>query len=248
MTNYKLLAIDLDDTLLTRKKTITDESKKWIKKASVHGVTVIISTGRGCHNMKQYREELGLKTPMVLVNGAESWDESVQIIKRDYIESADIQNLYHLTEDYNVDFWAYGNETFVKKQEWTPEMLNERWTQFVIRHDDPIILAQIRNKIMHTAHHLEITSSSKINVEFTYKGVSKAAGVKSVCDYLGITMKEVMAIGDNHNDLQLIKSAGLGIAMGNAVPKLKEIADDITDTNEADGVAKAIQKHIFGLM
>ena len=63
--------------------------------------------------------------------------------------------------------------------------------------------------------------------------------MRTVCDYLNIRMKDVMAIGDNYNDLQLIKSVGLGIAMGNAEDAVKNVADDITDTNEEDGVASA---------
>ncbi|WP_062108933.1 Cof-type HAD-IIB family hydrolase [Bacillus niameyensis] len=245
MPKYKLLALDLDETLLTPDKKITERNKEWIVKASEVGVTVIISTGRGYLNMSHFREELGLKTPMVLVNGAEAWNESVEIIDRRLINQEDIHALYKLSLQTNADFWAYGINSFVRRSEWREELLKERWTQFVARHDDIKVLAEFKSQIENVSKSLEITRSSTQNVEFTLKGTSKASGVQAVCEYLNISMSEVMAIGDNFNDMKLIQKAGLGIAMGNAVQELKDFADDITDTNTKDGVAQAIQKYIF---
>lgn len=247
MTRYKILAVDLDDTLLTREKTISEQNKKWIRKAYEDGIHVVISTGRGYHNMKHFREELELKAPMVLVNGAEAWDEHASIIRRDYIEQDDLHFLHDLTDYYHTDFWAYGNEVFVRKPEWKHGMLDEQWTQFVIRHEDEKVLQHVSDAVNARKHTMEVTSSSPVNVEFTLKGVSKASGLRAVCDYLNCRMEDVMAIGDNHNDMQMIKSVGLGIAMGNAVPALQGIADDITETNQEDGVARAIQKHLYHL-
>ncbi|WP_186673605.1 HAD hydrolase family protein [Sporosarcina sp. BP05] len=75
--------------------------------------------------------------------------------------------------------------------------------------------------------------------------MSKESGVRRVCEYLNIEMESVMAIGDNLNDFKLIQSAGLGIAMGNADDKLKQVADRVTALNEEDGVAKAIKRYLF---
>lgn len=245
MHNYKILALDLDDTVLTREKTITPKNKEWIARAHEAGVVVIISTGRGYQNMKHIREELGLETPMVLSNGSEAWDASVNIIKRHYINSEDFNFLYDLTHQFDTDFWAYGDDVFIRKSDWVDEMLTQQWTQFVMRHDDQNVLKNISETIEQNAHHLEITRSSPTNVEFTNKGVSKATGLQTVCEHLGFTMQDVMAIGDNYNDIQMIKQVGLGIAMGNAVQPLQDVADDITESNEDDGVAHAIQKHLF---
>lgn len=245
MHKYKILALDLDDTVLTCEKKITPKNKKWIKRAHEAGVIVIISTGRGYHNIKHIREELGLNTPMVLVNGAEAWDESGNIIKRNYISKKDLLLLYELTNRFDADFWAYGDDVFVRKLGWIQDMLEQRWTQFVIRHENANVLRDISYSIEQVANNLEITSSSAINVEFTKKGVTKASGLQIICEHLGFTMQDVMAIGDNYNDMHLIKQAGLGVSMGNGVKALKDISDDITGTNEEDGVANAIKKHLF---
>ena len=82
------------------------------------------------------------------------------------------------------------------------------------------------------------------NLEFTRKGTNKATGLIFLADYLQIPIEQVMAIGDSENDIEMIESAGVGIAMGNALENVKQAAMDITATNEEDGVAKAIEKYI----
>lgn len=82
------------------------------------------------------------------------------------------------------------------------------------------------------------------NLEFTKHGVSKAYGVRFLTDYLGIAMEDVMAIGDSENDIEMLKSVGVGVAMGNAMENVKAVANDITQTNDEEGVAFAIKKYI----
>ena len=77
------------------------------------------------------------------------------------------------------------------------------------------------------------------------KEVDKSKSILRLCEILNINIEEVIAIGDSYNDISMIETAGVGIAMGNGVQEIKEIADFITDTNENDGVAKAIKKYIF---
>lgn len=81
------------------------------------------------------------------------------------------------------------------------------------------------------------------NLEFTKAGVSKKSGVQFLAEYLGLTMDEVMAIGDSENDIEMLKAVGIGIAMGNAFEQVKAIADDVTRTNDEDGVAFAVEKY-----
>ena len=92
---------------------------------------------------------------------------------------------------------------------------------------------------------LEVVSSSPSNFEVMNKGTSKGRAVKVLADILNINREEVMCLGDSENDLSMIEFAGLGVAMGNAEEFLKEKADYITDTNENDGVAKAIEKFVL---
>lgn len=92
---------------------------------------------------------------------------------------------------------------------------------------------------------ITVVSGERYNYEITQKDVTKASGLKHLAKILGIKMEEIMAIGDDCNDYEMIKSVGLGIAMENANPLLKEVADDITTDNNNDGVAAAINKYIL---
>lgn len=88
-------------------------------------------------------------------------------------------------------------------------------------------------------------ASGDHSLEINYKDVSKGNAIKSLLDKYNIKEEELVCIGDNENDISMIKLAGLGIAMGNAISEVKNIADYITDTNKRDGVAKAIEKFIL---
>jgi Cof subfamily protein (haloacid dehalogenase superfamily) len=105
-------------------------------------------------------------------------------------------------------------------------------------------LRQLRRELL-DAGELEIVSSGSNNVEITRKGANKGSGVATLARHLGLRPDEIIAIGDNENDLGMIEYAGLGVAMGNAAAILQQKADTVTATNEQDGVAQVIRKYIF---
>ncbi|WP_028548434.1 Cof-type HAD-IIB family hydrolase [Paenibacillus sp. UNC451MF] len=246
MPQYRLLALDLDGTTLTEDKVITEVTRTWIHKAEQAGVKVIFATGRGTQTTKSFWEELELQSPMVLVNGAEVWESPDVLWKRQYIDREHLLQLHQLAVEWNAHYWGYSVESLTSKRNWTEQMFDRDWMKFGIRHDDLDKIQELRSIIAGWGT-LEITRSAAVNIEISPLGISKESGVQMVCDQLGIGMDQVMAIGDNMNDLRLIRAAGLGVAMGNADDELKREANAITDTNEQDGVAKAIQKYIFDL-
>ena len=93
---------------------------------------------------------------------------------------------------------------------------------------------------------IEITSSFKDNYEISAKGVNKGTAVAKYAELKGIRPEEIITFGDNHNDIEMIQYAGVGVAVDNAVEELKAAADYVTDTNENGGVGKAIAKFVFG--
>jgi Cof subfamily protein (haloacid dehalogenase superfamily) len=107
----------------------------------------------------------------------------------------------------------------------------------------PTKMAKLRQELLDTQE-LEVVSSGLNNVEITRKGVSKASGVATLARYFGLRPNEIMAIGDNENDLAMIEYAGLGVAMGNATDLVKQKANEVTTTNEHDGVAQVIRKYL----
>ncbi|ULL15906.1 HAD family phosphatase [Paenibacillus sp. H1-7] len=246
MSRYRLLALDLDGTTLTEEKVITHETQTWIRRAEEAGVTVIFATGRGTQTTQSYWEQLGLQSPMVLVNGAEIWGNPDSLWERANIHRELIRELHSLAEEWNAHYWGYSVESLTSRRNWSEAMFDRDWMKFGIRHDDLDTIQRLRD-IVDSWGTLEITRSAPVNMEISPQGISKESGVRKVCDRLGIGMDQVIAVGDNMNDYRLIRAAGLGVAMGNADEQLKRVADAFTDTNERDGVAKAIQRYVFGL-
>ncbi|MCB2353335.1 Cof-type HAD-IIB family hydrolase [Clostridium estertheticum] len=113
-----------------------------------------------------------------------------------------------------------------------------------VMHKDTEKLLKVRAEIQ-KIEGIEIVSSSKHNIEITSKGVSKGRAVEKLANYYNIKKDEIIAIGDSENDISMIEFAGMGIAMGNAIERVKQKSDFITDTNDNEGVAKAINKFIL---
>jgi len=113
-----------------------------------------------------------------------------------------------------------------------------------IIYKDATLIYKLRNELKKLTQ-LEIVDSSKYNIEITRKGVSKGKAVAMLAAFYGLKREEIMAIGDSENDLSMIEYAGQGIAMGNAADSVKQKADYITDSNDNEGVANAINKFIL---
>lgn len=244
MVNYRMLALDLDETLLTRDKKITDKNKYWIQKATEAGVTVIFATGRGRQRVEHLREELELNTPMVLTNGAEIWRRPGELLKRYHLEAEAVKELHALAAESGAAYWGYNDEQLVGHKKWVKGISYENWQKFGIRHENLDTIEALRESI-EVIPKIEMTRSAPDNIEISVKGISKETGVKLVCDDLGLDIGDVMAIGDNLNDFQLIQAAGLGVAMENGDERLKKVAGKQTRSNEEDGVAYAIEHLLF---
>jgi 5-amino-6-(5-phospho-D-ribitylamino)uracil phosphatase len=242
-TKYRLLAIDIDGTLLNSEQRISESSKLWIWRAIEAGVTVMFATGRGLYSTEAYWEELNLHAPMVLLNGAEIWEGRGKLWNRFTIPSPIIRSLYELAASENVRFWGNCGDQLVSTNNWSEAFLEQDWTKFGIRDDNPEVLSRIAEQLLGWET-LQIVSES-YHLELSAAGITKASGVKEVCKLLGIGMQDVMAIGDSMNDLDMLRQCGLGVAMGNAADITKRAAHVITESNDREGVALAIERYLF---
>ncbi|WP_105114839.1 Cof-type HAD-IIB family hydrolase [Streptococcus suis] len=267
----KLIALDMDGTLLNENKELMQPQIDAIHQAVEAGVTVVLCTGRPLVGVKPFVEQLGFDTEeeyIIVNNGCSThstkdwslidWEE-LSISDIDYlstfIENDDVQISLFDEEDYfvlaekanarvNLDAGLVGmipqpidlSEARSGKHRFFEAMFvgeKEHIDAFEKQHNP--ILSQGYSTVRSQDYLLEILPN----------GASKATGLKKLADRLGILPEEIMAMGDANNDLEMIAFAGLGIAMGNANEQVKAIAQDITDTNENNGVAKAIEKHIL---
>lgn len=246
---YRMLALDMDGTLLNEEKEISEENRKWLAEAARAGVTVLFSTGRGRQSALPYAEQLGLTSPMVLVNGSEVWKTPDELHKRILMPLDWIRTMRRMALDHDVWYWAYAVEGVVNRENWPASEEAEDamgWLKFGFYSENQTKLPAIRKKLEEWGT-LEITNSHPSNLELNPKGISKASGLREVCALLGIGMEAVIAVGDSVNDVAMIREAGLGVAMGNAQDEVKALADAVTSSNEEDGVARVVREYIFGM-
>ncbi|WP_245851096.1 Cof-type HAD-IIB family hydrolase [Paenibacillus herberti] len=245
---YKLLALDMDGTLLTDEQTISDENAEWIRRAMDAGVTVCFSTGRGFQGALPFAEQLGLETPLITVNGSEIWSKPHVLYRRTLMNAGELRRLHELAL-HHVEpwYWGYAVEGIFNKEKWIEpanDYENLHWLKFGYHTENDAIRAEIRREIESWGS-MEITNSSPWNLELNPLGVNKASAVRELCGVLGIAMDEAVAIGDSLNDIAAIRECGLGIAMGNAQDEVKEAADAVTLSNNEHGVAHAIREFVL---
>jgi len=241
--DIKLIALDMDGTLLNNKGEVSKANQQAIKAAKDKGVHVVLSTGRSLLTSREHADALGLNSYLVTVNGSEVWDENREIIERNLVSPEHIQWMWELTKQHHTKFWAINTE-----RNWHNEMPDEihmlQWLKFGFWTEDAAT-REIIQRELEAKGAFELSNSTLKNIEVNPKGIHKARGLGIVCRKLGIKMGNVMAVGDSRNDLMMIKEAGLGVAMGNAQEVVKQAADWVTATNEEDGVAKAIHKWVL---
>lgn len=267
MTNQPyLIAIDLDGTLLTDHKQITARTKQALLKAKQQGHQVVISTGRPYRASKAYYDELGLNTPIVNFNGAlvhhpkdHQWGvfhSPLDLnIAQNVIQSSEQFGVKNLLIEVMDDVYLKKHDEILTKTFFDPPVDINRLPQML--HTDPTCIlihpheenADELRKFLHD-HHAEVIDHRKWAapwhvIEVVRAGLSKAVGLERVCRSLNIPQERVIAFGDEDNDFEMIEFAGHGIAMGNAIPELKERANDITLTNEEDGIAVFLEKNLL---
>lgn len=275
---YKMICIDMDGTLLNRRKKISDVNKKAIKEAHDMGVEIVVTTGRLYNNAAYYSQLLGVNSPVIAANGAIVIDQKTNdIIYECPIPIEECNKIFKILSKYRVLFQFNTNNTiycnnwlskistefYMTKQvyfehlniEYENVQSKERWKDIFKKEEGYMAkcivisaakstMMSIRNEINKIPNIVSFASGSH-SLEINYKNVSKGNAIKALIEKYEIDIKDVICIGDNENDISMIKMAGLGVAMGNAIPEVKKVADYITDTNENDGVAKVINKFIL---
>lgn len=269
--DYKLIAIDMDGTLLNSQNTINKRTRDAILRAGDKGVYVVLATGRLMTSAINYSSKINLKRPIISSNGAVIIDENKNIIFEKHIDPGRIENIAHIADKNDVYYHFYGKDSFYSNKYvediikfYNPaDSLEEEKIKFnLYNHIEDILKKDIdiykfifidedRKKLYKLREELKevedinICSSWSNNVEIMEKDVSKGNSLKYLCEKLNIHRNEIIAVGDNENDLSMLNFAGLGVSMGNAKENVKSVADIITSTNDEDGVAEIIEKYIL---
>jgi Cof subfamily protein (haloacid dehalogenase superfamily) len=273
---YKLVAIDLDGTLLNVDKEISDRNKKAISLAIEKGVKIVICSGRVFSGARLFAKQVGSKDPVIACNGAIiSENIDGKVIYSSNLDTEDCLKIIDICHKHKVYYHIYAGDTmlteklghtalkYFEKNKALPEKdrvnieiiknmkdkikrIPGQALKFVVINDNIELLKSIRNEIEQMKN-VDVMSSNYDNFEVMNKGVSKGEALKRLSELLDIPPEEMLAIGDNENDISMLKYAGLGVAMDNGESCAKEAAKYITASNNQDGVAQAIEKFILGI-
>ena len=261
----KLIATDLDGTLLRHDKTISVRTLEAIQSAHDAGIRVVVATGRYPGGLPTLLAPTGidyavasngamgvrLSTGEILFEDLLPPHTAVEIT--DYLASALHGVRFEAVRDHGtVHYVEDGYAELVTEYERLHFPLNYRLVDRAELVGSPILKLAVRHPSASPDEMLAVLTASGLNgfhattsgapfLEIEGPGVTKASGVAQVCARLGLEPHNVMALGDARNDIELLEWAGIGIAMGNAVAEALAVADHTTSTNEEDGVAQAIE-------
>ncbi|AJA47343.1 HAD family hydrolase [Clostridium pasteurianum DSM 525 = ATCC 6013] len=265
---YKLIALDMDGTLLKDNKTISKENFDALKKARENNIKIVLATGRPIKGIEKYLKELDLigeDEYAVTFNGA-----MVKTTKGDHIVAQtvmtleDLDYLYKLSKKLEVNIHAHTNEECITPKPSKYSILEADLNSIPLTQvdfdnidkntiivkimfiDEPEILDRVIQALPKDLYEkYTILRSTPYFLEFLNKESNKGTGVKLLSEKLGIKREEIICAGDADNDKHMIEYAGLGVAMANADDDVKKIANFVTKSNEDNGIAYVINKFVF---
>lgn len=270
----KMIGLDLDGTLLTDKKELTERTRKAVSSALEQGVVVLVATGRPWLGVpEELRNFPGMRYALTS-NGARIIDTLENRVIEEHLLSPDLAKKaleicgkYDTLQEVYFDGQGYApadKMACVEKYHKNPSMCEYmRKTRIPVKDIFELVEKENRGldkvqalfadmkersqawRELKTDSGLELVGSLKYNIEINAAGVNKGTGLVNLGRLLGIRREEIMACGDGDNDEVMLREAGLGVAMANAEEQVKAAADYVTLSNEEDGVAAAIEKFVL---
>lgn len=263
----RLIAADIDGTLLNSQHELTPRTKYVLQKAMQQGTQVVIATGRTRSAPVPSRliEELKVNAPGIFlqglmvhnVDGSVRYQQHMDVVRAMSIIRFSEENGLHFYSTSGGDLFTHPNNPFLATLARYNEPVPHEVTSLLdILEAHPVnkfvymempekmdALRELLQPIVGEGESLLRTAPEFL--EFLPAGASKGAALARLIHELEIPREEVMALGDAENDIEMIQLAGIGVAMGNAMEHVKQVADYITLTNDEDGLAAAIEKFVF---
>lgn len=266
----KLIASDIDETIIDHNRLVPERNKKAIKAAQDKGVIVMLATGRGPYEIFDIPDQAGVIADdrfVICCNGAVIMNvktkEIIDVLAMDFSYAKKIFEyayknkltfyLYTLDKKYGINL---SDETLIAESHINliegdniDFLEGQTVLKTIIKNSNMNQLQALEVDIARiTDYNLEISYSSNMYMEINAKGVNKAIALKKVADHYGVDMKNVMAIGDNYNDVAMLEEAGTAIAVRNARLQVKQSADYVTQADNTKGaVGEAIENFVLNL-
>jgi Cof subfamily protein (haloacid dehalogenase superfamily) len=265
--DIRLLLSDVDGTLVTNDKVVTQAARDAAKDLRGAGIMLAIASSRPARGMAMLVEPLGLTAPMVGCNGAILVAPDLSVIEtRPLTAAAAAETVTFLTEQ-GLDIWVYTESDWLVRDAKAPHVAREAWMlQFdpvtVSAFDDSHLAKALKIVGVSDDHALVETSETKAQsrlganasatrsaahfLDITNPAANKGAAVSVLASRLKLDNQQIATIGDMPNDVLMFRQSGLSIAMGNASDAVKAAATAVTDTNENNGFAKAVRRFVLG--
>lgn len=274
--SVRLIALDLDGTLLDSAKRLSDRNRAALTAAAARGIHVVPTTGRFFGAMPQPVRDLPFVRYAITVNGAQVYDRQedaalarVEIPLATTLAVMTLLDGYDCIYDCYQDNWGWMTEALQRRAaDYAPD---EHYLAMIrdLRHPVPELKAHLAAKgtdvqkimlfvrdtallsVLREALHarfpeLALTSSTSNNIEINHAHAHKGEALRLLCEHLGFGLENAMAFGDGLNDLTMVRDAGVGVAMANALSEVRAAARLVTLSNDEDGVAATIERLLSG--
>jgi Cof subfamily protein (haloacid dehalogenase superfamily) len=263
-----LVLADVDGTLVTEEKVLTERAQASIKAMRAAGIRFAITSGRPPRGMEMLIDVLDLDTPIAGFNGGMFVRRDLSILEQKALPPDVAQKAVQLIREHEMDAWVYSCNDWLITKPNAPHVAREAWTvkfeaKVVANYDDALASAA---KIVGVSDDLErvrlceaaaqaafgqratATRSQPYYLDVTNKDANKGAVVDYLSTHIGVPASEIATIGDQPNDVLMFVRSGLSIAMGNASDQVKSQADRVTDSYNDEGFAKAMERFVLGAM
>ena len=270
--DIRLIATDLDGTLLNSRKELTPRTLRAIKRAAEAGIEFVPATGRFYRGCPEELRKLPFIRYAVVINGACVYDvKNDSFIHRTDIPAADAVRIFDIVKNFPAEYecyaegWGYAPEDLASRiDEFTESDFARRIVKtlrttvsdlsaYVTEHfdgvhkiqmftDDKSVLAAAARAVHEVYPDYLITHALDCNLEINSPKAGKGNALQALASHLGLSMDQVMVFGDGNNDISMLKAAGCGVAMANAMPEVKAVADRVTLSCDEEGVAAAIEE------
>lgn len=260
----KMVATDIDGTIVKWDTGFSENVKNCIKKMCANGIKVVLVTGRMHCATTHIANELGLETPIVSYQGGLIKDNDGKTLYKNNLSDNHAKKIINWARKNDIHINLYlDDKLYVEKDnDFVKKYTDGKFVSYDVCSFDDLEICNV-NKILaidyndaqrvtgwvdelrKTYPELYIVKSTPYFCEIGNPNATKALGVGYLAKQWGIKKDEILAIGDQDNDIELLKAGGIAVAMGNATPELKTYATYITDTVENDGFVKAMDKFVF---
>jgi hypothetical protein len=256
---------DVDGTLVTQQKILTDRAIEAVHRLHVAGILFAITSGRPPRGMAMLVEPLDLQSPIAAFNGGLLVNPDLTVIEQRTVPDDLVVPIAKLMADFGLGVWVYRGADWYVPDPNGPHVDRESWTVKF----QPKVMTSIEDltsnvakivgvsddhdavsKASLAAHdrfgdHVTAATSQPYYLDVTHPDANKGAVARYLAGRYGLSAEEIATIGDMPNDILMFAHSGLSIAMGNADPQVKRAARRITDTNDNDGFAKAVERYVL---